>query len=57
MNNQIECKNKLMIGDDFGDNDCTFTCELQKEHKGRCRETFKMNGKEVSIEWEKQELK
>ena len=48
------CKDKLAIGDDFGDNTCTFVCGLQKDHPGKCREVFTSDGREdIVIEWNK----
>ena len=55
MNNMCElCKDELAIGDDFGDNTCTFVCGLQKDHPGKCREVFTSDGREdIVIEWNK----
>ena len=55
MSNMCElCKDKLAIGDDFGDNTCTFVCGLQKDHPGKCREVFTSDGREdIVIEWNK----
>ncbi|MCK4665080.1 MAG: hypothetical protein KAT68_19585 [Bacteroidales bacterium] len=34
-----ECKEIIEFGDDFGENSCTFHCELIKNHKGNHRAT------------------
>lgn len=35
----VACKNPLYLGDDNGDGDCTFRCDLSRGHEGLCRET------------------
>ena len=43
------CTATLIIGDDYGDNACTFHCQHPEWHSGRHREIFR-NGK-ARIEW------
>jgi len=47
-----KCKSKIVFGDDFGDNDCTFHCQLEKNHKGKHRETGTMSEQKYILEWE-----
>lgn len=35
------CNKEMEFADDFGDNPCTFHCNLPKGHKGKHRETGK----------------
>lgn len=53
-----QCNARLFLGDDHGDNSCTFRCQLPPEHKGQHREKFKRqysSGGRVSITWAKDE--
>lgn len=36
------CGVEIKFGDNFGDNECTFYCQLEKEHKGKHIETGNM---------------
>lgn len=29
-----KCNARLILGDDYGDNDCTFICRLEPDHEG-----------------------
>jgi hypothetical protein len=35
------CNAHLILGDDHGDNDCTFKCQLEKGHSGPHNEKFR----------------
>jgi hypothetical protein len=48
------CKAKLFIGDDYGDNTATMRCQLPGGHDGPHLESFIRDGK-ISITWEKDE--
>ena len=41
------CGATLRIGDDFGDNECTFRCQLAKGHEGNHQEIFQHGGEVV----------
>ena len=41
-----KCKSKIEFGDDFGDNECTFHCQLEKGHTGKHQE------KGVATDWQ-----
>jgi hypothetical protein len=47
-----KCNARLYLIDDYGDNQCTIQCELNKGHEGIHRETFYRGGKPVNITWE-----
>ena len=47
-----KCNATIDFADDFGDNPCTFHCNLPLNHKGRHRETGDMYGKKYKLEWE-----
>jgi len=52
-----KCSAKIEFGDDFGDNETTFHCELKRGHKGKHRETGDMSYEEgytqpYTLEWE-----
>ena len=46
-----KCKETMKFGDDYGDNDCTFHCQLEKDHEGNHRETGNLYGEEYVLEW------
>jgi hypothetical protein len=37
-----KCQAIMIFGDDHGDNECTFRCELEEDHKGSHRESGSM---------------
>ena len=41
------CGCQLSLGDDFGDNSCTFKCQLEYQHEGQHEEKFE----DVVIHW------
>lgn len=45
------CNAKLVLGDDFGDNDCTFKCSLSRKHLGPHMERGLNNSRAYKIEW------
>jgi hypothetical protein len=45
-----DCNAHLVLGDDFGDNDCTFRCQLPVGHEGLHKEVTR-EGK-VIVTWE-----
>jgi len=48
-----KCGAELAMGDDFGDNKCTFRCGLSEGHKGRHQETGNLYAKyPYSLQWE-----
>lgn len=51
-----ECNARLFVGDDFGDNHCTFRCPLEAGHWGVHQERYDTGraGK-VVVTWEKDE--
>jgi hypothetical protein len=53
-----QCNAWLIVSDDYGDNDCTFRCNLDSGHSGDHLEEFKMTGKDgeedprpVKVSW------
>ena len=50
-----ECNARLILSDDYGDNECTIRCQLEPDHVGRHREVCRDG--EVVIEWEEDERK
>jgi hypothetical protein len=48
-----ECNAWCLIGDDFGDNDCTFRCKLPAGHEGWHEEQFGRHGDQKWFRWEK----
>lgn len=46
------CKSKIVFGDDYGDNDCTFHCQLEEGHNGMHEECGKMYDQPYKITWE-----
>lgn len=41
-----KCKSSIEFGDDYGDNSCTFHCQLKIGHQGPCIEAAIMTGLE-----------
>lgn len=46
-----KCNVPLDLADDYGDNPCTFHCQLEPNHPGRHREIGKVAEQEFRIEW------
>ena len=46
-----ECNERLEIGDDWGDNTCTFRCQEPPGHAGPHREEFESGGRPVTVTW------
>ena len=51
------CKATIKFGDDFGDNVCTFHCELPKGHKGPHKEEGDLWEKHYIVIWYTKETK
>lgn len=49
------CNCRMVFGDDYGDNTCTFHCELIKGHRGNHRETGVLKGNSYVVEWKRKE--
>jgi hypothetical protein len=48
-----KCNAVIKFGDDYGDNDCTFHCELEEGHEGKHLETGTVRGTiPYSLTWE-----
>ena len=48
-----KCKAEVEFGDDFGDNTCTFHCQLPLGHDGKHREVGNLeNAFPYTLEWE-----
>jgi len=48
------CQAKMIFGDDFGDNQCTFHCQLEEGHMGPHQEKGKLYGEyPFVVTWEK----
>ena len=47
-----KCRAITSIGDDFGDNSCTFHCQLEQGHSGLHTEKFEINGKLLTMTWD-----
>lgn len=47
------CNSKLCLGDDYGDNECTFLCNLPPKHEGLHSETSR--GGRLIIQWDESE--
>lgn len=45
------CGKTIEFGDDYGDNSCTFSCELQNGHDGQHRETGDIDGSKYTLYW------
>lgn len=51
-----QCNARLYVGDDYGDNHCTFRCQLAPGHDGVHREEYRASrGGQVVVTWEKDE--
>lgn len=58
-----KCNARLFVADDYGDNHCTFTCQLEPDHSGPHREAFSRTyqtaerkiGSEISVTWQEDE--
>ena len=47
-----ECGATIELGDDYGDNNSTFHCQLRKQHSGKHKEKGDMYGQKYSLIWE-----
>lgn len=48
-----KCGAILLLGDDYGDNSCTFRCKLPKGHEGLHQEKFESDDSgDVVVTWE-----
>lgn len=47
-----ECNARLYLGDDYGDNVCTFRCQLHPGHSGPHQEAPERGGGKVSVTWD-----
>jgi hypothetical protein len=48
----MRCKALMIFGDDHGDNECTFRCELEEGHEGPHRESGSMYSKfPYTLQW------
>lgn len=45
------CKAVLIFGDDYGDNECTFHCQLEEGHGGAHMETGDQDEKDYVMVW------
>lgn len=50
-----KCNDILTLGDDYGDNECTFLCMLEAGHDGPHRDEFRLEGKSVIVTWHTKE--
>ena len=48
----IKCRAIVAIGDDYGDNSCTFHCQLDAGHEGLHSENFENSGKNLTLTWD-----
>lgn len=59
MTDKTKCKSKIVFGDDFGDNEATFRCQLAHGHNGLHEESGSLYGDsqnfKVTWEWPKQQ--
>ncbi len=47
------CDSEIAFGDDFGDNSCTFHCQLPANHEGKHKESGNMYGlQKYEVFWE-----
>ena len=54
MSRKKKCKALIIFGDDYGDNTCTFHCQLPEGHEGPHQEKGEMYGKyPYCLMWEK----
>lgn len=47
-----KCRAITSIGDDQGDNSCTFHCQLESGHEGLHCEKFILNNKNLTMTWD-----
>lgn len=47
-----KCGGKIIFGDDYGDNECTFHCELEQGHDSPHKESGTVNEKDYTLTWE-----
>ena len=48
---RIKCDETIQFGDDFGDNETTFHCQLEKGHKGLHKEDGIQYHRVYRLEW------
>lgn len=48
------CNDPIAFGDDHGDNDCTFHCQLRAGHPGAHLEEGSMEGRKYWLTWERE---
>lgn len=46
-----KCNATIKFGDDFGDNETTFHCQLKEGHRGEHEECGDMYGKKYALKW------
>lgn len=49
----LKCDAVIVLGDDYGDNDCTFHCKLEKDHLGDHSEGGDIDGQKYTMTWER----
>jgi len=45
------CGETMSFGDDFGDNNCTFFCQLRRGHAGAHLEVGELHGQHYDVTW------
>ena len=45
------CEDVLRIGDDYGDNECSFRCMLETNHSGPHKDEFEHEWRLVVVVW------
>jgi hypothetical protein len=47
-----ECNNRMVMGDDYGDNSCTMRCQREPDHIGLHQEKYPdLDHDEITITW------
>jgi len=46
-----KCNKTISFGDDYGDNETTFHCQLEKNHKSNHQECGTLYGSKYKVEW------
>lgn len=52
---ESKCKAIIIFADDYGDNECTFHCELKEGHEGNHKESGKVYGNKYILIWESEQ--
>lgn len=47
------CRSVIVFGDDYGDNDTTFRCQLPRGHEGDHLERGSQYGKKYLVTWKR----